>query len=98
MVPKKETSQVSGSPEETGGIRWLGSKDSNLDCMILNQELVKADMAGQEGQNPPLRQENITSRSSAQSGHRMRANPQRGLPLSRYSSTTSLTMGLRRAV
>jgi hypothetical protein len=33
--------------------------------MILNQGLVKAGMAWQEGQNPRLRQENITSRSSA---------------------------------
>jgi hypothetical protein len=66
--------------------------------MILNQGLVKAGMAWQEGQNPRLRQENITSRSSAQSGHRMRANLRRGLPQSRYRSTTSWTMGLRRAV
>ena len=40
-------------------------------------------------QNPLVRQENTTSRSSAQSGHRIRANPQRRLPQSRYRSTTA---------
>ena len=34
-------------------------------------------------QNPRVRQENIKSRSWPQSGQRMRANPQRGLPQSR---------------
>ena len=36
-----------------------------------------------EGQNPRVRQENMTSRSTRQSGQRIRANPQRGLPQSR---------------
>ena len=57
--------QISDYQGKIGEKNWLGSKDSNLDCMILNQGLVKAGMAWQEGQNPRLRQENITSRSSA---------------------------------
>lgn len=40
-------------------------------------------LAWQEGQNPRVRQENMTNRSSPQSGHRIRANPQRELPQSR---------------
>ena len=52
--------------------------------------------AGHAGQNPLVRQENITSRSSAQSGHRIRAIPLRGLPKSRYFSTTSLTIGRKK--
>ena len=40
-------------------------------------------LAWHDGQNPLVRQENIRSRSSPQSGHLMRANPQRGLPQSR---------------
>jgi len=40
-------------------------------------------LAWQEGQNPRVRQENISRRSAWQSGQRMRANPQRGLPQSR---------------
>src|SRR4030042_887977 len=41
---------------------------------------------------PPQRGQSVgsTAHSSAHDGHRMRANPQRGLPQSRYRSTTSL--------
>jgi len=38
----------------------------------------------------------MTSRSSRQSGQRSRAKPERGLPQSRYRSTTSLTIGRKK--
>ena len=55
-------------------------------------------LAWQEGKNPRVRHENITNRSSPQSGQRIRANPQRGLPQSRYRSTISLTIEESRLV
>jgi hypothetical protein len=34
-----------GKPGENGKTRWLGSKDSNLDCMIQSHESIKIDLS-----------------------------------------------------